>query len=317
MEQAVDEALMFRHPTMDDAQLVFELLVRCDISEYGEPDTDLEDIIHDWGQIDLTEDAWIALTPTGKYVGYAAVLPWGQDLRFDFHVDAKWKGITLGQDLLTRCEARAQTLATKKALADEMVGRTYIAHVNEQDRDLVVKASFQPGRYIFQMEARLDKPLPEVRWPDGVDVRTAVPGQDDYQLYELIQDAFEQPGRVRPTFESWKTSMLRADIFEPDLWFVAEADQQMVGACLCFAYPSTGWVRQLGVREAWRRKGIGAALLSHAFGRFRARDFLKVGLTVESKRPDAFRFYQTVGMRQVRQYDEYYKPIGSKRSADH
>ena len=32
-----------------------------------------------------------------------------------------------------------------------------------------------------------------------------------------------------------------------------------------------------------------------------------VGLTVESRRPDAHTFYTTVGMRQVRQYDEFLK----------
>jgi ribosomal protein S18 acetylase RimI-like enzyme len=91
------------------------------------------------------------------------------------------------------------------------------------------------------------------------------------------------------------------------LWFLATNGDAIVGACLCFAYPSTGWVRQLGVGKEWQRKGIGSALLRHAFGAFKARGFDRVGLSVESKRPDAFTFYQRVGMKPIRQYDEFVK----------
>ena len=91
--------------------------------------------------------------------------------------------------------------------------------------------------------------------------------------------------------------------------FLAMAGQEIAGACLSFAYPTGGWVRQLGVAEAWRRRGIGMALLRHTFVEFRKRGFDNVGLSVESERPDAHLFYQQVGMRQERQFDEYVKGI--------
>jgi len=76
---------------------------------------------------------------------------------------------------------------------------------------------------------------------------------------------------------------------------------------LCFEYPGQGWVRQLGVAESWRRKGLGTALLLHAFGEFRKRGISEVGLTVDSHNPRAYAFYQRVGMKRIRQYDEYEK----------
>jgi ribosomal protein S18 acetylase RimI-like enzyme len=159
------------------------------------------------------------------------------------------------------------------------------------------------------MQIDLVSPIPEAQWPDGISVRTVQEGVDDQVIYEFIQDAFDQPGRTRPTFEQWHQHMERSDIFDPELWFLAMAGQEMVGACLCFDYPSGGWVRQLGVAKEWRRQGIGQALLQHTFRVFQERGASNVGLTVESERPDAVQFYLEVGMRQVRQYDEYIRPL--------
>ena len=41
-----------QRPIPDDARRTLDLMVRCDISEYGEPDTDLEDLLFEWDQIE-------------------------------------------------------------------------------------------------------------------------------------------------------------------------------------------------------------------------------------------------------------------------
>jgi ribosomal protein S18 acetylase RimI-like enzyme len=170
-------------------------------------------------------------------------------------------------------------------------------------------AGFHLKKYIIQMRIEMDSAPREPRWSPGISVRTAVPNQDDRTIFELIQSAFDRPGRTPPSYEEWKAFMMRPEIFEADLWFLGIAGEQVVGACLCLEYPGQGWVRQLGVAETYRRKGLGTALLLHAFGEFNKRGFSEVGLTVESDNPRAFTFYQRVGMKRVRQYDEYEKPM--------
>ncbi len=81
----------------------------------------------------------------------------------------------------------------------------------------------------------------------------------------------------------------------------------LVGACLCYAYEELGWVRQLGVAASWRRRGLGSALLRHAFITFKTLGFQEVGLGVEAANPAAYAFYQKIGMARARQYDEYIK----------
>ena len=51
------EDLNIRPPTMDDARRTHELMVRCDVAEYGEPDMDLSDLTFEWGRIELARDA--------------------------------------------------------------------------------------------------------------------------------------------------------------------------------------------------------------------------------------------------------------------
>ena len=299
--------VVYRNPTKNDARQTFELLIRCDMSEYGEPDSDIEDIQNDWEQIDLAQDAWLAFLPEGDLIGYAAVLPYGDDLSYDFYVDPSWTDAALGGILLDHCETRGNSLIQKGVASTEVVARTFISRVNHRDQQEVKQAGFTLGRYYAQMQVNLSVHLPKPEWPAGVTMRAFLPGQDDRRVHELIQTAFHQPGRSPRSFEDWQAFMMAPNLFDEDLWFLAAAGEVIVGVCLCVAYSDIGWVRQLGVEQDWQRKGIGAALLHHAFNVLKGRGYDKAGLTVVSQRPTSYRFYKKVGMEQARQYDEYVK----------
>ena len=301
--------LLFRAPTVDDAQQVYALITRCDVRDYGEPDSWPEDLTLDWEQMDLAQDAWLAITPAGDRVGYAAVKRWRDELECDLYVDPSWVGTELGQALLARCEARGQAIAQERGT--DLVARTYVAHSNEHHHEIVQDAGFSLVQYHFQMGIRLDEPPPAPVWPAGVAVCTAVPGQDEPAIHDLVEAAFAWPGRTATTLEEWTRLMVCGDRFDPELWFLAFAGETLVGVCLAFAYPNEGWVRQLAVDEGWRRKGLGRALLHHAFGVFRERGYEQAGLAVDGKNPDAQAFYQRVGMRCVRQHDEYARTISA------
>jgi ribosomal protein S18 acetylase RimI-like enzyme len=261
----------------------------------------------DWEKLDLARDAWLAATPAGDLVGYAAAKRWRDELECDLYAEPEWRGPDLGRALLARCEARAREVAQE--LGQDVVVRTYVPHTNRRMRSLAKGAGYDLVRYHFQMGVRLNKPPPAPAWPAGVAVRTAVPGQDEPAIHDLVEAAFARPGRTPTTLEEWKRLMLRADLFDPDLWFLAVAGESLVGVCLCFPYPGEAWVRQLAVAERWRRKGIASALLRHAFGVFRERGYDRAGLAVDSENPNAYAFYEQVGMHQVRQYDEYARAL--------
>ncbi len=58
-----------------------------------------------------------------------------------------------------------------------------------------------------------------------------------------------------------------------------------------------GWIHSIGVRPAWRRRGLGEALLRHTFRELYRRGRGQIGLGVDAANPtDATRLYERVGM---------------------
>jgi ribosomal protein S18 acetylase RimI-like enzyme len=236
-------------------------------------------------------------------------MQWNADLRYDIYVEPALDDNALVGELLSRCEARGKQLVTGEH--GKAHAKCYAISLNQRLGNILGASGFQVAKYIFNMQAKFDAPPAPVKLPDGITLRNPIPGQDDRKIYELIQSAFERPGRTAPSFEDWRGFMLRPDIFKPELWFLAMRGEEMVGACLSYAYGNSdqGWVRQLGVLESVRRTGLGSALLQHAFSEFYKRGLKKVGLAVESDNLRAIRFYENVGMQQIRRIDEYSKVI--------
>jgi mycothiol synthase len=79
---------------------------------------------------------------------------------------------------------------------------------------------------------------------------------------------------------------------------------EVAGVLLGEMLPDRGWVNDLAVRRPWRGRGLGEALLRHAFGAFYRRGQRTVALGVDSQSlTGATRLYERVGMRVERQYD--------------
>jgi GNAT superfamily N-acetyltransferase len=227
---------------------------------------------------------------------------------FDFFTDPEAGPDGLSAYLLEQCE-RCARLRLAETPALKASARTIIAHINLPVRQAIEAAGFAPHQYHFRMQIDLEASPPPAKWPEGITIRTILPGQDDQAVYDLIQSAFERPGRNAPSFEDWRDFMMRPDHFSPELWFLAYHRNELIGAALCYDYPQYGWVRQLGVVQPWRRRGLGSALLQNAFEEFYRRGHKHVALGVSSKNPNAYSFYEKIGMRSVRQYDEYLKDI--------
>jgi ribosomal protein S18 acetylase RimI-like enzyme len=147
-------------------------------------------------------------------------------------------------------------------------------------------------------------------WPDGVDVRIAEPGEER-AVYDAYVEAFtDHWDFVAEPFDSWLHHQAESPLARKELWFLAVDGDEIAGVCLCATHESGdrayGWVGILGVRPRWRRRGLGEALLQHAFAAFAAEGATKVGLGVDGENTTgAVRLYERAGMRVVRRYDTY------------
>ena len=96
-------------------------------------------------------------------------------------------------------------------------------------------------------------------------------------MHETMNEAFADHFRQsEEPFEAWKRRLLGHADFDPDLWFLAWDGDEAAGALIAYDYGDLGWVKGLGVRRPWRRRGLGGALLAHAFAALAARGQLRV-----------------------------------------
>jgi len=162
------------------------------------------------------------------------------------------------------------------------------------------------------MDAPIDVDVPfETGSPDGVTIRTFERGRDERAVHATLTEAFARHyGFSEEPFDEWSAVAFARDSFDPALWFVADVDEEVVGALLGVVRLDMGWVADLGVRGGWRNRGIGEALMRRSLESFRARGFRSVGLNVDPENETgAMRLYQRLGFRFERRFDFYEKEL--------
>jgi mycothiol synthase len=179
------------------------------------------------------------------------------------------------------------------------------------------RRGFHLVRRSFHMGIDLEGHLVPPEWPSGIDVRTYDHERDELEVYECVQEAFEDHwDSHRYPLEEWRRFNFGAPRFDPELWWLAWAGRELAGVSLNAWHfsgdPRYGHVGVLAVRRPWRRRGLGLALLRHTFADFAARGANRVGLGVDGENlTGAVRLYARAGMSVVRRNDIYEKELTS------
>ena len=99
--------------------------------------------------------------------------------------------------------------------------------------------------------------------------------------------------------------------FDPSLWCLVKAGDEVVGGTICTAGTyGGGFVQILFTRRPWRKQGIGAQLLADAFRRLWERGERSIGLGVDAESDTgAFRLYERAGMTPVLGWVMYEKEL--------
>jgi len=82
---------------------------------------------------------------------------------------------------------------------------------------------------------------------------------------------------------------------QPELFFVALLDDQVVGAVMAGFDGVRGWIHHLAVHDAHRRQGIASALMRAAENGLAAIGCPKVNLQVRATNREVIDFYRTLG----------------------
>ena len=205
-------------------------------------------------------------------------------------------------------ENRARALGAKRV-------RSFVVEEHELG-DLVAARGYRRIRSSWTMEVEFGVEAPaEPVLPDGIAIRPYRHPEDEQRVYEAAQEAFADHWEFHPVpIETWREFSVKTRNFEPDLWLVAWDGDEVAGASLNYPErggdPGYGWVGTLGVRRAWRRRGLGEALLRRSFKALHARGYRKVRLSVDAENPTgATRLYERAGMRVVRQSNTWERQL--------
>jgi mycothiol synthase len=127
---------------------------------------------------------------------------------------------------------------------------------------------------------------------------------------EAFTDHWEHTSRE---LNSWSRSHLGSERFDPTLWCVVRAGDEIAAGTICTANTyGGGWVHALFTRRPWRKRGVGAALLADALARFWERGERSVGLGVDAaSNTGAFRLYERAGMSPRLGFVIYGKELGN------
>jgi mycothiol synthase len=286
--------MTLRPPEDDDFAAILELMNAHQLAAFGEADL-TEDELRTWltsPSVEIERDIRV-LEQDGRLVGYVDVDSNGAD------PPLWWCDVKLAPDVDEDVIA-AELVGWLEQRLDAGRVRVWSSATDTRVVSAFERLGFAPVRHSYRMEIGLAEEPAEPVWPGGISVRTLADGEERtiYDAFmEVWQDTSDPP---HDTFEDWSHWMTRAETFEPSLWFLALAGDELAGFSVCRQDtndPAAGHVELLGVRRAWRKQGLGHALLLHSFRVFRRRGWTRGTLGVDASSPTgATRLYERAGM---------------------
>lgn len=274
--------------------------------------TTLKELQSDWREegFDRDTDTQVVLDETGKVVGYADV--WNinaMNVRlFSLAaVDPDRMGCGIGTHLARWAVNHAMQKVNKAPDGARVVLQQSINRSNQAAYDLLTQNGYKVVRHSYRMRINLDQTPVVPELPQGITIRPMIAGQEEKAAIWVAYDSFRDHwGHVEEPFDEyckrWMYYIENTSHYDPSLYFVAMDGDQMAGVCLCDPRieedPGMAWVGTLGVLRPWRKRGLGLALLQHAFAEFYRRGIPRAGLGVDAENlTGALRLYEKAGMQ--------------------
>ena len=343
--EGLPEGYLLRQASPGDVAAAQEVLDAAESADCGEPrrhETSLAREFRD-PRVDPARDVWVVAPPAVPRPSLAAPLAavamvWpphsGGEIPNDQYVHPDHRGRGLCAALLAVVEERATELAG--ALAPGVTGRlvTWCEPTSEECFAALKARGFARTREYFEMRIDLGgdpatDALPAVgppaaalvpgppatlagpQWAEGITARPLRVGRDEPALYIADVEAFAEHHMVEQrTYAEWHLRHIDRPDFEPGLWLVAWDGDEIAGYVAAFVADDGGLVDDLAVRRAWRRRGVGLALLHEEFRALSARNVGVVRLFVDAQNvTGAARLYERAGMRVSRRFEVLEKKL--------
>ncbi|MEV6488997.1 GNAT family N-acetyltransferase [Actinoplanes sp. NPDC051633] len=310
-----------RRPTLDDIPALLKMVHASDVAAVGEPDFS-PDAVREaltGPNTDMAVDCWVALDADGDIVGWAYPdNSSGGDREFIEVYVWPERGVPALEPLLALMMGRVAERA-------ERFGHDpYTVRAGAVPTETAWIATLTEAGFDFlKQHARMTMSLADVsptppRPPAGLTVRP-LRHQDKAELrafHAVVEEAFRDSDHPADDFATWLGRVHAESSVSWDEWFVAEADGRIVGALQSSdsgGESDEGWVRNLAVLRAYRKRGAGEALLRRAFAAYAANGRSRAGLGVDMANPTkAAQLYRAVGMHPLYEANIYQRTISRR-----
>jgi mycothiol synthase len=292
-----------------DAAGVTEVVAALESSLYGQSTFSQADLEAEWSELDFEQDARV-VRDGDRIVGYGLVRERGERWLVEGYVHPDALGRGIGTLIATGLEEDAAGRGARRI-------QNGILEADSAAHRLLKALGYRVVRVFREMRIELEAPPPAPAWPDGLRVVPFDPDRDALEFHAAHQEAFADHWDYTPRdFESWSKLNLTSERFDPTLWCVVRAKDEIAAGTICTGDTyGGGFVHVLFTRRPWRRQGVGAALLADSFGRFWERGEHSVGLGVDAASDTgAFRLYERAGMAPALGWVAYEKELGDAPS---
>jgi mycothiol synthase len=291
----VPKGFTVRAAVPDDLETAAALVRAEEESLRGESHFRGDDLRDYWRLADFDGGSWVVERERAP-VAYVACIHREGRAECWASVHPHWNGHGLGTFLLQRAEGEALRQKARELRAGMFAE-------NDAARALFAALDYTEVRHYFQMRIDLDVEPPSPRWPNGL-APTIFRPDDARDFHAALNEAFADEWGWHPApFEEWQRYRLEDPTTDTSLWFIVRDGDHIAAVARCEDNRDDGgWIGAIGVLEPWRRRGLGLALLQHAFGEFYRRGVPHVGLGVDADNPtNATRLYEKAGMRVLKE----------------
>jgi len=288
-----------------DAAAVTDVVAALEASLYGETAFSQADLEDEWSELDVEQDVRV-VRDGDRIVGYAVVRERGELWRVEGYVHPDAHGRRIGKLIATELEADAAGRGAARI-------QNGVLEADSAARGLLEALGYTAVRIFREMRIQLDAPPPAPELPDGLRIVSFDPQHDALEFHAANQEAFADAWDYTPRdFASWSKVHFGSERFDPALWCVVRAEDEIAAGTICTGDTyGGGFVHVLFTRRPWRRQGVGAALLADSFRRFWERGERSVGLGVDAASDTgAFRLYERAGMAPTMGWVMYEKELG-------
>jgi len=299
--------ITYRHPDKDDLEVITSIVNSSRRGDkFHREITSEEHRTETFGDPDFRKDgAWLAFDE-GKPVAYGAGIV--EEERQKAGLDDGWIAIDILPEMAGSGVEDGLLARILGYIESRGVGRAHaFAHRPAEWKNRLLRShGFNCVRRFYQLAWRGTSPLPPLKLPDGLELRSKMfrdMTDDEIVLYaEVHNDTFSEHFLFSPTpvsrYLSWRDAC--EDPLKVD--YVVQSSR-IIGMCVIEDSVNynrergvrTGWINVLGVRKAFRKQGIGTYLLTEGINWLVSLGYDTVYIGVDGENENALGLYRSLG----------------------